>query len=163
MKLLLQYGGKDLSHFFHLDKTPITRVSAKGNTVPVFPPVLEKCGSDFFGSRQLSWWQDPVYIIGQITNQPRKIRVINTLTATTQKIVVCEEDTIQEIKKKYSRYNWNHQNYHWHKYDSERDLYEELCLDKTLTENGFLLHEYQEPHTPSLWLFYKDEANKCNE
>lgn len=149
-----------MSHFFNPDKIPLTRITAKGSTVPVFPPVCENSGSDFFGSRQMSWWQDPVYIIGRITKQPRKVRIINTLVASTQKMVVCEKDTVQEIQQKFERYNWNQQNYFWRKYDPERNLYENLCPNKTLTENGFAKEEYREPQTPSLWLFFKEDGDK---
>lgn len=135
-------------------------MSATGNTVPVFPPVLEKSGSDYFGKRHLTWWQDPIYIIGKITRQPRMIRIINTLTAVTQKMTVCEENTIIQIQEKYDGYNWNYQNYYWRKYNVEQDVYDDLCLNKTLTENGFSPDEYKAPHTPSLWLFYKDTS--CN-
>lgn len=162
LELLLQYGGKDISSFFEKETgKPIMRMTASGNMVPIFPPVLEKPDSDFFEHRHLYWWQDPMYVIGQITTQPRKIRIINTLLTTTQKMVVCEEDTIKDIQKKYRVYNWNYENYHWKKYDCERELYLGLCLKNTLSENGFLLQEYVDPHTPSLWLFFKNEENKC--
>lgn len=162
LELLLQYGGKDLSHFFDKETgKPIMRMTASGNMVPIFPPVLEKSDSDYFGNRHLYWWNDPMYVIGQITSQPRKIRIINTLLATTQKMVVCEEDTIKDIQMKYRVYNWNYENYHWRKYDAERDVYLGLCIERTLSENGLLLQEYKDPHTPSLWLFFKEEENQC--
>lgn len=155
----MQYGGKDLSHFFGPDKLPLTRISVKGKIFPVFPAVLERSGSDFFGNTKLNWWQDPRYIIGRITKKVRKIRIINTLTGTCHKMRVCEEDTIKNIQKKYERYNWNQESYHWRRYDPASGLYEDLTVQNTLTDNGFYLDEYQEPHTPSLWLFFKDKTN----
>uniref|UniRef100_A0A336LY10 CSON007851 protein n=1 Tax=Culicoides sonorensis TaxID=179676 RepID=A0A336LY10_CULSO len=160
LKFLLLYGGKDISHYFHRNITPKTRISAQGNTIPVFPPVIEKSGSDFFGDTQLCWWQDPAYVIGRITKKPREIRIINTLTATTQKMTVCEEDTLREIQKKYNHYNWNQESYEWFKYDPDRNIYSNVCLDKTLTANGFICNEFQKPYTPSLWLFFKDDVKK---
>ncbi|XP_063697746.1 cytochrome b5 domain-containing protein 1 [Culicoides brevitarsis] len=158
LKFLQQYGGQDISHFFNPDKTPYTRISVTGSHVPVFPVVNECSGSDVFGNRNLTWWQDPFWKIGELTKQPRKVRIVNTLSVSTQEMTVCEEDTLDIIRTKYQKYNWNHDKYQWCKYDADKDVYEDICFRKTLTENGFHCHEYGEPHTPSLWLFFKDEA-----
>uniref|UniRef100_A0A336LEN1 CSON010479 protein n=1 Tax=Culicoides sonorensis TaxID=179676 RepID=A0A336LEN1_CULSO len=160
-EVVLHNKPNDFWIILHENVLDLTMISAQGNTIPAFPPVIEKSGSDFFGNTQLYWWQDPTYFIGRITKQPRELRVINTLTATTQKMTVCEEDTLREIQKKYFHYNWNQENYEWRKYDPNRNIYSNVCLDKTLTANGFHCNEFQKPYSPSLWLFFKDDVKKC--
>lgn len=70
-------------------------------------------------------------------------------------MTVCEEDTLETIRKKYKKYNWHLDAYHWNKYDPKREKYFGLCMDKTLTENGFIYDGDIVP--PSIWLKFKDD------
>lgn len=153
---MLNFGGKDLSHFFHEYGRPKTRISAKGNTVPLFPPVIEPMDPFEMNDGGCFWWHDPKFVNGRITVRARSVRIINMLLATTQMMTVCEEDTIKDIQRKYKRYNWHYESYDWKKFDTQRWVYQGLCLDKTLTENGFLYDSLASP--PSLWLRYKDDG-----
>lgn len=76
--------------------------------MPEFPPVVIRHAST--GKR---WWNDKSLIIGKITAQERKIRVINNLTFQIQEISVCEEDTIADIQRRFCRFNANAKNYTW--------------------------------------------------
>lgn len=156
MSYLLRFGGKDLSHFFHGYGIPKTRLSPRGNTLPIFPPIVEQTDAYDASPDQHLWWHDPQFIIGKITRQERKVRIINMLSATTQSMTVCEEDTLNDIQVKYKRYNWHQESYDWKRYDTTRRVYLELDMNKTLTENGLPYDPYRAP--PALWLRYKDDG-----
>lgn len=53
------------------------------------------------GAPDLPWWQDPQYIIGDLTARTRVIRIINTLTHHEANLVVCREETLNEIQDRY--------------------------------------------------------------
>ena len=46
LKLLQQFAGKDLSHYFEKNGLPKIRINQHGVSVPVFPPVTEKALED---------------------------------------------------------------------------------------------------------------------
>lgn len=153
LKHLLIFAGKDLSHFFHkTNGEPKTRITVNGTRIPLLPAAFVTTDSGNY-----YWWNDPCLVLGQITARPRKLRIINTLTTKTQLMTVCEEDTLQVIRQKYYKYNWHLDGYHWNRFDSERGKYFGLCMDKTLTENGFLYENDYVP--PSIWLKFKDDKS----
>lgn len=57
-----------------------------------------------------------MYKIGKVSKQERFIRIINTLTNQKHTLKICEEDTINDIIKKYYRYNAHTGSYSWRKY-----------------------------------------------
>lgn len=59
------------------------------------------------------WWKDQSLLLGKITSQERKIRVLNNVTCKMNEIVVCEEDTVAEIQRKFLHYNNSSSNYIW--------------------------------------------------
>lgn len=69
------------------------------------------------------WGQEPLFHIGQITRKERPLRIINTLTGTTRMMKVCDEDSINTIKAKYTeKYNFHAGSYIW------RKDYKNVCL-----------------------------------
>lgn len=148
---MIQLAGKDLSHYFDKSDEPLMRLNQYGNTVPVFPPAFEKehdVNLDY-------WWKDSRYKIGKITCMNRKVRMINTLTRKTIYMTVCEEDTIEDIQRKYYKYNDHYDGYTWRKTHTQDHKSGHLFMDKTLTENG-LLYERNEQYglPPAFWLYF---------
>lgn len=81
MQELLAYAGKDLSHFFGVHGRPLTRISIEGNIQPLLVATLEptKCTEEL--CELLNWWNEPHYVIGKITQQERRLCIVNTLTS----------------------------------------------------------------------------------
>nr|XP_029710145.1 LOW QUALITY PROTEIN: cytochrome b5 domain-containing protein 1-like [Aedes albopictus] len=150
--LLLAFAGKDLSAHFDRKGRPVYRISKDGVRVPEFPPVLIRNGST-----GKCWWDDRGMIVGKITAQERKIRVINNLTFQIQEISVCEEDTIEDIQERFHRFNENAKNYTWRTRVEKCDPTADLRPDKTLTENGIIHDRYPPP--PMIWIFYQIPLN----
>jgi hypothetical protein len=118
-----------------------------------------------------------MYLIGEITKQERKLRIINTLTRTILKMKVCEEDTIYDIQTKYLHFNSHFGSYTWKKYGpnvyciSNQNLSSSslfivffkfkhncsgfLTLNNTLTENG-LFFNLSDP-VDTIWLYFNDD------
>lgn len=151
LRLLIQLAGKDLSSYFDDKGEPLKRINQHGNSIPVFPPALEKDhgGSDF-------WWHDPKCFIGKVTCMDRRIRIINTLTRKTIAMTVCEEDTIRVIRRKYAKaFNSNAADYIFRKSTTRSDTVGRLFMDKTLTQNGIIFQLNKKLGLPAaIWLFY---------
>ncbi|XP_058455261.1 cytochrome b5 domain-containing protein 1 [Malaya genurostris] len=147
-QLLLALAGKDLSAYFDAQRRPIYRISKDGARVPVFPPV--KIRNNATGEY---WWNDRSLLIGKITAQERKIRILNNVTFKQFDLMVCEEDTIAVIRQKFLRFNDNAMNYTWRSSIDLTDAAADLQLDRTLTENGIIYDRY--PPAPLIWLFYQ--------
>ncbi|KAH8393753.1 hypothetical protein KR200_010850 [Drosophila serrata] len=158
---LLAFAGKDLTHFFHENGEPRTEISpSTGRPRVLFPPILEVAVSEFSGTKGAMWSQDPFYHIGMVTRRPRLIRIVNTLTAKTQYMTVCDEDSIYDIQQKYKqRYNHHAGSYEWRKFSNGGKACSVLNLNETLDENGLTDDEDSnvELPPPSIWLYYTDD------
>ncbi|XP_037805588.1 cytochrome b5 domain-containing protein 1 [Lucilia sericata] len=157
---LMAFGGKDLSHFFHLNNLPKTEISPlTGKPRVLFPPILELAQSEQLKTPGKLWSQDPLYHIGQVTKKERKIRLINTLTATTTFMKVCAEDTIYDIQRKYKEIYNNHAgSYLWRKFSNGGQCPGTLILHETLDGNGLIAEDSDiELPLPSIWLYYTDD------
>ncbi|XP_013107657.2 cytochrome b5 domain-containing protein 1 [Stomoxys calcitrans] len=157
---LLAFGGKDLSHFFHLNHTPKTEVSgSSGIRRVLFPPILESAHSAHCKTHNKIWSQDPCYHIGCVTKRERQIRIINTLTGTVVNMKVCDEDSIYDIQRKYKEfYNFHAGSYLWRKFSYGGHCPGELVLHETLAGNGLIVEESDiELPVPSIWLYYTDD------
>ncbi|XP_065073677.1 cytochrome b5 domain-containing protein 1 [Ochlerotatus camptorhynchus] len=147
-QLLLAFAGKDLSSQFNENGRPAYRISKDGVRVPMFPPVMIRNKSTGH-----YWWNDRSLMIGRITAQQRKIRVINNLTFQIQEITVCEEDTVADIQECFLCFNQDAKKYTWRSNIDRGDEAADLRLDKTLTENGIVYDRY--PPAPIVWIFYQ--------
>ncbi|XP_055546801.1 cytochrome b5 domain-containing protein 1 [Wyeomyia smithii] len=147
-QLLLAFAGKNLSVYFKDSNTARFRISKDGFRVPLFLPV--KIRNKHTGKL---WWRDQSLLLGEITAQERKIRILNNITFKIDELVVCEEDTIAEIQRKFLCYNQNNTNYTWKTCLDLTETASDLRLDKTLTENGIFYDCY--PPAPLIWIFYK--------
>nr|NP_608823.2 uncharacterized protein Dmel_CG15429, isoform A [Drosophila melanogaster]AAF51026.2 uncharacterized protein Dmel_CG15429, isoform A [Drosophila melanogaster]AGK43567.1 AT30604p1 [Drosophila melanogaster] len=158
---LVAHAGKDLTHFFHENGEPRTEISpSTGRPRVLFPPILEVAISEFCKTPGEMWSQDPFYHIGTVTKRARLIRIVNTLTAQTQYMTVCNEDSIYDIQQKYKqRYNHHAGSYEWRKFSNGGKSCSILNLNGTLDENGLTDDEDSnvELPPPSIWLYYTDD------
>ncbi|KAH8352055.1 hypothetical protein KR084_001506 [Drosophila pseudotakahashii] len=158
---LVAHAGKDLTHFFHQNGEPRTEISpSTGRPRVLFPPILEVAISEFSKTPGVMWSQDPFYHIGRVTKRARVIRIVNTLTAQTQFMTVCDEDSIYDIQQKYKqRYNHHAGSYEWRKFSKGGKGCSILDLNGTLDENGLMDEEDStvELPPPSIWLYYTDD------
>jgi len=81
-------------------------------------------------------WKDTRYIIGSISRNVRKLRVVNTLTQQSDVFEVCGEETIKEIQARYTEYNAHAQSYTW-KYLKDH-TFVQIEMSKTLEQLGIV-------------------------
>eukprot|EP00792_Barthelona_sp_PAP020_P013289 TRINITY_DN841_c0_g1_i1.p1 TRINITY_DN841_c0_g1~~TRINITY_DN841_c0_g1_i1.p1 ORF type:complete len:230 (+),score=68.87 TRINITY_DN841_c0_g1_i1:29-718(+) len=164
---LLKNAGGDISNWFDSNSGNLkTFIHPQTNAVAPFTPdgSFLHCPNekglpsedDFVG---VPWWQDYDYIIGILTNDCRKLRIINALTKSEDIIVVPAEETINQICERYLSFNAHCASYTW-KWQGEK-----LDMDKTLDENGVdNVKSYQhisglieEEYIPAIFLYYNDD------
>ncbi|KAM3842428.1 cytochrome b5 domain-containing protein 1 [Diretmus argenteus] len=135
---IVECAGKDISHWFdpetkdirtHVD--PLTccvkYYTPRGRFMHVPPPCPRTDWDNDFGR---PWWRDARYEVGLLSAKTRWIRIINTFTFQEQRLEVCSEETVDEILRRYLRYNSNAAGYTW-KHEGVR-----LDPSRTLSENG---------------------------
>lgn len=99
---LLAYAGKDISHHFAPDGTPLTRISGLGSVLPTLAATNEATmyknsgkqsrpsnnAEDAAARNRVHWWQTGApWEIGRITSDERRLRVFNTLSSKTSLVV----------------------------------------------------------------------------
>lgn len=81
LRLLLCYGGKDISYFFDKENKPLSTVPMFiGDSPYYFKGAYETAFSHFSKTFSSDLWEDPLYVIGQLTKRERNLNIINTLT-----------------------------------------------------------------------------------
>ncbi len=121
------------------------------------PPVgpEETWKSDFI----LPWWEDERFVVGKLTRQTRKVRIINTLTRHDDRLEVACEETLNEILDRYLVINSHAYSYTW------KRLGKPLDMAKTLDENGIMddTRELQElgmpidDYVPGIHLYFNND------
>ena len=120
---------------------------------PVGPEEIWK--SDFI----LPWWEDERFVVGKLTRQTRKVRIINTLTRHDDRLEVACEETLNEILDRYLVINNHAYSYTW------KRLGKPLDMAKTLDENGIMddTRELQElgmpidDYVPGIHLYFNND------
>ena len=120
---------------------------------PVGPEEIWK--SDFI----LPWWEDERFVVGKLTRQTRKVRIINTLTRHDDRLEVACEETLNEILDRYLVINNHAYSYTW------KRLGKPLDMSKTLDENGIMddTRELQElgmpidDYVPGIHLYFNND------
>jgi hypothetical protein len=161
---ILKHAGQDITHFFdETTKEPKTWIHPElnirvpytphGRYVHIPPPFPVSTWSTAI---ETPWWKDLKYRVGQLSSKRRLVRVVNLLTAQDDVLQVCAEETLNEIRQRYLRYNSNIMGYTW------KRLGRPVNMDKTLDENG--IHDSMVPPDmspedmiPALHLHYNDE------
>ena len=127
-------------------------------------------------------WSVTQYIIGNISRNVRKLRVVNTLTQQSDVFEVCGEETIEEIQTRrgpvfsgvtksvhtrrnnsYTEYNTHAQSYTW-KYLKDR-TFVPIEMSKTLEQLGIVdeskVFEHaginQDQYMPVVHIYFNDD------
>jgi len=141
---LLLAAGTDISHWFEPTlKEPLTRIGARSGKPEYFCPsgrYLHLPSSEAHSGHQretagfdIPWWQDHErYVIGRLTKQVRRIKLMNTLTKDEEEIDVAAEETLNEILDRYLLYNQHAASYTW------KRLKKQLRMDQNLDQNGIV-------------------------
>jgi hypothetical protein len=88
--------------------------------------------------------------IGRITQKPRDLEIVNTLTQQSHVMRVCEEEPLSDILLRYIPINAHAHSYTW-KYLGR------VCdMAKSLSANGIAEEELFE-FTPKIMLYYNDD------
>ncbi|XP_067126080.1 cytochrome b5 domain-containing protein 1 [Centruroides vittatus] len=108
---------------------------------------------------KLPWWKDDSYVIGLVTSKPRKIHIVNMLLLKGVTIEVCCEENMDEILKRYLKFNTHAKSYTW------RHRGKDLNMLGTLEENGikdisedlYRLKLNEDDFIPIIHLYYNDD------
>ena len=138
---LIEAAGTSISHWFS-EKTgdvktymdPARNIVMPHTPLGRFIHVPAPNPQDNSPAVDLPWWKDPQYIIGQLTEKTRMIKIVNMVTRAEDVITVCHEETINDIRDRYMEYNAHAQSYTFKALIKD----EFVCLDmkKTLDDNN---------------------------
>eukprot|EP01138_Halocafeteria_seosinensis_P003168 gb/GECG01003241.1/.p1 GENE.gb/GECG01003241.1/~~gb/GECG01003241.1/.p1 ORF type:complete len:200 (+),score=22.73 gb/GECG01003241.1/:1-600(+) len=117
---ILDYAGRDVSHWFD-EKTGDIKYRVDPEThleVPYTPEgrfihVPPRDPTTTWRHRDTPWWKDPQYVIGNITQKERKLRIVNTLTSKEDILEVGCEETLEEIRDRFYEFNAHAASYTW--------------------------------------------------
>uniref|UniRef100_A0A3Q2TN78 Cytochrome b5 domain-containing protein 1 n=1 Tax=Fundulus heteroclitus TaxID=8078 RepID=A0A3Q2TN78_FUNHE len=164
---ILECAGKDISSWFDPRTKDVLRCvdpltccqryyTPRGRFLHV-PPAGPRC--DWDTDIGEPWWRDRRYVVGKLSAKTRWIRIINTLTSQEQLLEVCSEETLEEILRRYLRYNSHARSYTW-KFNGEA-----LDMGKTLRDNGVVDDDQELEHLrldpdvfiPAVLLHFNDD------
>lgn len=176
-ELLIASAGTDVSRWFapggadvRTFVDPVTNLVSPylpSGRLPHIPPTGRPT-TDWAPPNAPPWWRNPALVVGRLSARPRRIRVVNTLTAHEHLLDVGGEQTIREIALKYLEYNAHAAGYTWKVLKPDYDnAILPLDMDKTLEENRVPdeaeeierlgLDAEDNDLIPSVLLYYSDE------
>ncbi|EAY19060.1 Cytochrome b5-like Heme/Steroid binding domain containing protein [Trichomonas vaginalis G3] len=134
---IIKSAGTDISHWFNPDTKDIkTRIDPVTELeVPHVPfDCLLHLPNPTPNTTEIPvakpWWKDESQIIGQLSKNPRYIRIVNTLTSKEDLIEVAGEETLNDILERFKAINSHADSYTW-KFQGNV-----LKMEKTLEQNG---------------------------
>ncbi|KAL6757449.1 hypothetical protein V8C86DRAFT_1828730 [Haematococcus lacustris] len=149
---IIKAAGTDISHWFDAKtrtvKTiicPVTELERFYTPMGRFPhvPPIEPV-NNWDTSFGIPWWRDKKYQVGLLSARIRIIRIKNVLTGQEDHLEVPSEETVVEIRERYSELNAHAQSYTFKALvtvpqpgsDKAEMQFQELDMNKTLLENG---------------------------
>ncbi|CEM31905.1 unnamed protein product [Vitrella brassicaformis CCMP3155] len=167
---ITEAAGGDVTHWFDPETKEARRYvdpqsclegvyCPQGRFIHVGPIYPDSAWATDFGT---PWWRDERYQIGDLTRKTRTVRLLNLLTRQTTDLVVCSEETLEEIQERYLPYNFQAASYTW------KRLAVPLDMSKTLDENGMPddSEELQsigldpDDHVPVIHLYFNDDLTE---
>jgi len=164
---ILRFAGQDISHWFDAKtRDPKTWIDPSlnvrlpytpyGRFVHIPPP---EPVSNWDTDVDIPWWQDNKYLIGNLSKKKRKVRLLNMLSGQDDLLNVCSEETLEEIRLRYLRYNQHANSYTW------KRLGRILDLGKTLEENEIpdqsdefvALNIEADAYIPTIHVYFNDD------
>ena len=171
---LIQHAGQDLSHWFNAQTNDVKTCidPDSGLEVPYLPhgrfvhvPPNEP-SADWRTDYGLPWWlDDKQFMKGLLSKKRRYVRIVNTLTSQNDLLEVATEETLEEIRQRYLKYNLHAGSYTWKRLGAPLDL------TKTLDQNGIpeetdaadqlLNGSSDEVYVPAIHVYFKDDLTVC--
>jgi len=135
---LVLNAGQDLSHWFDPATKHVKTYydEARGLFLPYTPagrfvhvPPPEPTAVPGDEEEDTPWWRDDQYIVGRLSKNVRKLRIVNTLTQQADVLKVCAEETLAEIQTRYADCNAHATSYTWKQLKASRFV----AIDMSLT------------------------------
>eukprot|EP01137_Pigoraptor_chileana_P035127 Opistho-2@28706 len=167
LKPILMFAGKDISHWFDAKTGDVkTYVDTEtGRRVPYtpygrfldVPPKNPR--SDWVVISDKPWWRKERLCIGYLSRKTRKVRIINTLTSQEQVVEVCSEETINEIQRRYLKYNSHAASYTWKYMGKQLDMESSLELNNIFDEGDEFsrLAMDEDVFLPAIHVYFNDD------
>ena len=105
------------------------------------------------------WWKNEHFCVGKLSQKPRLIKIVNTLTTHDHTLEVASEETLNEIQSRYLKINNHAGSYTW------KRMKKPLDMNKTLEQNGVKdqsdelnkLGIGENAYTPTLHIYFNDD------
>jgi len=168
---IIEAAGEDISHWF--DETTLnvkTRIDDRTNLeLPYLPngrflhvPPSEPT-SNWRTNFGTPWWRNASFCIGNLSEKTRTIEIVNVLTKQRDLLVVCSEESVEEVRERYIEYNGHARSYTWKHLQNEEFV--PLDMEQTLAENGMedeslefeRLAINDDYYTPVIHLYFNDD------
>ena len=168
---IVEFAGQDISHWFD-ERTGDVKTKFDEDTGLVLPhlPHGRFCHvpppepvTDWRTDFGTAWWRNQEFCIGELSQETRFVRIVNTLTRQEDMLEVCSEESMQQILDRYLDFNGHASSYTWKMLD-EAD-FRPMDMQKTLAENGVTneaseferLRIDQDFYIPVIHLYYNDD------
>ena len=167
---LVQAAGGDISHWFdestrdvrsHVDEVTGLELPylPMGRFLHVPPPEPSSSWRTDFSP----WWRDETTCIGRLSEKTRSVEIVNVLSQQTDVLLVCSEETLDEIQDRYLEHNAHARSYTWK--SLQNGEFVPLDMKKTLAENDVpdeseefeRLSINDDYYTPTLHVYYNDD------
>jgi hypothetical protein len=168
---IVRFAGQDISQWFdlstldvrsHIDETTNVRMAyvPMGRFLHVPPG---DATTDWNTRISLQWWIDPQYVIGRVSTNTLRVRIVNMLSGAEDLLNTCAEETVQDIVERYLEYNAHAESYTWKALKDGNFV--SLQMDKTLTENEVVDEQAeldrlgidQDAFIPRIHLYFNDD------
>lgn len=175
VKPLVQAAGSDISYWYDKEdgdmrkcvdvETGMITYAMPNGRYPHCPTMRPDSMLDL--AYMIPWWEDPAYVVGELTSKTRKIRIVNVLNKHEIMLEVCSEETLQDIvQERYLPINAHANSYTWRRLDPEaRDLDMTLTLDGNRifdeTDSFESLGLNSDYYIPAIHLYYDDDLTEA--
>lgn len=117
----------------------------------------------------LPWWKDPARVVAQLSDQTRRVWVVNTLSGDRHLVDVGVDETLRAVRDRFLDYNAHAKSYTWKGLRGDAGEFVPLDMNKTLGENGIdddedeILRLGMNPDDflPTLHLYFNDDLTEA--
>ncbi|KAL1530101.1 hypothetical protein AB1Y20_001023 [Prymnesium parvum] len=169
---LIDNAGTDITHWFDPETRDVrTYIDPKTQQEVPFTPMgtfihcpPNKPTANWSSNIGTVWWKDSSLVMGKLTQRTRRIKLENMLTKQKSELEVCSEETLEEIQKRYLKYNSHSASYTWKRTDTNQ-VARLLDMRLTLEENGIphdaddfeALNIDPDFYIPTIQLYFSDD------
>lgn len=111
------------------------------------------------------WWRDARLVVGRVTQRPRTIKVVNTLTSQDHVVEFSDEETVAAMQAKFLQFNAHCRSYTWktmvggrlRPLDPARTLEANGVPDDTAELERLGMDPHDPDHLTTILLFFNDD------